>query len=343
MVSGLISPNLDLLQLRAFKIFTLKLESHVLRSNPWRDPATRVHGFLLPQGKAPPQGWPLVVVLAGFTGNGTQYFSLRSFEDNFVQKLDRCVVAGRAPRAGFLFVDAMTFWGGSQFINSPGMGRYQDHIVDELLPMVKGAFPLNSKRVCVMGGSSGGYGALHLGSKFPEVFPWVGAIAPDCFFAISLLPELYSTLPLIKKNGGIKRIAELMRQGRFHGRRDSHEILNSIAMGLCFAPHSSHPRQVDFPIDEATGELKLKTWKRWLKHDPLHFLPARRSQLRQLKGVYLDVGTEDQFQLQWGSRQIRKLLRQMRVRLHYSEFEGNHFDIGERRPQLWEWLQAQWR
>ncbi|MCB0386117.1 MAG: enterochelin esterase, partial [Bdellovibrionales bacterium] len=186
-------------------------------------------------------------------------------------------------------------------------------------------------------------GALHLASTYPKIFPWVGAIAPDCFFELSLLPEIYTALPIISRYGGIREIVNLMKEGRFHTRRESHSVLNAIAMGLCYCPDPKRKGQVLFPIDEKTGKLQSKIWEKWLEHDPLRFLKARRKNVARLKGVFLDVGREDQFHLQWGARQLRELLKRQKVNHSYSEYDGNHFDIGTRRPQVWSWLVNQWK
>ncbi|MCB0366504.1 MAG: enterochelin esterase [Bdellovibrionaceae bacterium] len=343
MATGAVSPNLDLLPLKEFKIKSLIVQSQVLKNNPWKDPTQRHHVLLMPKGEVPRVGYPLVVVLAGFTGNSPSYLSPKSFEDNFAQIVDKAVGTGGCPRACFLFVDGMTFWGGSQFINSRGMGNYEDHLIEEVLPFVFSEFRIAKDRVCVMGGSSGGYGALHLGSSYPKIFPWVAAVAPDCFFEQSLLPEIYTALPIIARYGGIREIAGLLREGRFHQRRESHSVLNAIAMGLCYSPHPKAKNQVLFPIDEKTGKVQLKVWQKWLEHDPLIFLKARKKNVVRLKGVFLDVGREDQFHLQWGARQLREILKKQNVSHHYSEYDGNHFDISTRRPQVWSWLMKQWK
>ena len=342
MVKAEVVSNLDILQLNSFKIKTVKVKSQVLKGNPWGDPTNRCHVMLVPSEEALKKEYPLVVVLAGFTGNSPNYMSPKSFESNFAQVLDSCVAKRKCPQAAFLLVDGFTFWGGSQFINSKGMGRYEDHLVQELLPAVFKQFSLDKYKVCVMGGSSGGYGALHLASRYPKVFQWAGAIAPDCFFDLSLLPEIYSALPIIERWGGLKEVYKLMSQGDLLRRRESHRVLNVVAMGFCYSSHPQRKREIEFPINIKTGELVPRVWKKWKAHDPLEFLSKRQKNLRQLKGVFLDVGTEDQFHLQWGARQLRKLLKLYRVSFKYSEFEGNHFDIGSRRAQVWAWLKKQW-
>ena len=323
---------------RHFELSTLTIESEVLRSNPLGDSPVRYNPVLIPKGKAPAAGWPVVFQLAGFSGNGPFVFNLKSFEEGQPRILDRAVEKGEAPRAIYVFIDAMTSWGGSQFINSSGTGRYEDYIVKELACAVAALPDVSTQpgRWCVTGGSSGGYGALHLASSYPERFGIAAAVAPDCFFEVSLLTEFLTALPTLKKLGGVPGVKKELDAGRFMKRRDAHTVLNAICMGLCYAPDDAGG--FELPVDRENGRVLPEIFAKYRKRDPIEFLVARKSQVSKIKSIYLDVGTRDQFYLQYGARQIRDVLTDMRASLTYQEFDGNHFEIGDRRPEVWKWL-----
>jgi enterochelin esterase family protein len=236
----------------------------------------------------------------------------------------------------------MTYWGGSQFINSEGTGRYEDFVLNELVQAVKSEFSVSNDRRkwCVSGGSSGGYGALHLATRRPDVFGVAAAIAPDSFFEASLLPDLYTALPVLTSIGGIGGVRREIEAGRWMKRKEAFPVLNAIAMGLCYAPTSNG--NIEYPLDAETGILKPEVWAKWKRHDPVEFIKERSNSAARLDLVYLDVGTKDQFQLLFGTRQIRDCFHDLRVSCDYSEFEGTHFDIGERRPNFWKWLKQNW-
>lgn len=336
-----ISENLVLFSLEGFKVHTLKIKSQILRKNTLGDSPIRYNPVLIPEGEPPKGGFPVVLILAGFAGNGPKYFAPKVFEINGPQVLSQCLKAGEAPEAIYCFVDALTFWGGSQFINSSGTGNYEDYLVDEVVVGLKEKFPVHTKasRWCVAGGSSGGYGALHLSSKYPDLFGVAAAIAPDSFFEASLLPEIRKVAPYIKRIGGVKGVKAELLDGKLLSRKVSFDILNVIGMGTCYAP--AQRGEIQIPIDDR-GLLLKDIWKTWVKNDPIHFLKKRKSKIERLKSIYLDVGDRDQFHLQFGSRQIKDLLAPMKVKLHYSEFSGTHWDIGKRRPEMWRWLKRHW-
>ena len=358
---------LNIYDLKFFRVETLSLESQALKENPLKDPSLRHNPILVPQkGKGP---WPVILVLSGFTGNGPKSFGIKSFENNFPQQVDQWFHKNQKEGPLVVFVDAMTFWGGSQFINSPGAGSYEDYIMKELIPTIKRIYSVKMEPQywCAMGGSSGGYGALHLASRFPHLFGWAAALAPDSAFELNLLPEIISCLPRIEKLGGAKGIKKMLTEGNLQKQPDFHNIMNVMGMASCYAMSGGHAlrsynlgkghsrdktlgvsRQeadlwgMDFPIDSHTGELVKPLWREWQKHDPVFFLKKRRQKIKTLCGVLLDVGRYDQFNLQYGARRIYKIFQENKVSVKYSEFEGNHFDISSRRFVVWEWLSQKW-
>lgn len=340
MMTTQILPNYRSYETPHFKIETLKIESETLKSNPLKDPSTRFNPTLVPLDAGP---WPVVIVLSGFTGNAPFSFNGKFNEKNPVQIINEAAGRGEAPQALYVFVDALTTWGGSQFVNSAATGNYEDYIIQELIPAIRSHYPVSNdhKDWCVTGGSSGGYGALHLGSKYPEIFGLIAAIAPDSFFEASLLPEFYHALPLWEKyQSGLKALEEL-RNGRLTKNRNWHTLLNAFGMAACYAPRGDHG-DFHFPLNK-NGTRDTQAWEMFLAKDPLHFLPQRISQLKENCGLYLDVGSKDNFHLQYGSRQISEILKSADIPHDYVEFDGTHFDIGERRIEVWRWLSSIWR
>ncbi len=334
--------NLRAFEVKNFHVETLQIESAVLKNNPLNDPFVRFNPVLVPKSQGP---WPVVFVLAGLTGNAPFYFNPKFQEHNAVQVIDQSFARGEAPEALYVFVDALTAWGGSQFINSAATGAYEDYIMQELIPAVREHYTVSAsaREWCVTGGSSGGYGALHLGSKYPEVFGYVGAIAPDCFFEASLLPELYHALPLWEKyQESGRRALEELRNGKLMKLRNWHTIVNAFAMAACYSAQGTHGDFI-LPLNTHTAEKIPTIWEKWLEHDPLVFLPLRVPALKKLSGLYLDVGNKDNFHLHYGARQISRFLKTHHIVHDYVEFDGTHFDIGERRVEVWKWLASQWR
>jgi hypothetical protein len=327
---------------KKFELKTIVIKSNCLKSNPLKDSNIRYNQVLVPKVKS--AHLPVVFILAGFAGNGSKYFNMRFHEDNFPQTIDRLVSEKKAPKAIYVFVDAMTFWGGSQFINSEGTGQYEDYIINELVVEIKNNFSVSTKpeHWCVMGGSSGGYGALHLASEQPQVFGCFAATAPDSFFQLSLLPEVYTALPILfKYDFSLKKVKQAIREGVFFKNKKAFSAINALGMGSCYAP-KKRASEVYWPVDYGLGTLDQNIWDKWLSYDPVNFLPQRKFNLKKIKYKYLDVGCFDEYHLQFGSRMIKQVFKDSSISIDYEEFQGSHFDISKRRPEVLSWLNKKW-
>lgn len=329
--------DFQLLELDNFSLEQLRIESKALKGNPLGDPYKRVNPVMIPNSFK--KDLPVVFILAGFTGNGPKYLGPRSFEPNMAEQIDEAVSKGKAPKAIYVFVDAFSFWGGSQFLNSKAVGNYEDYLVDELYEEVLEYYPVNKKKIMLMGVSSGGYGALHLASKYPNKFSYCAALAPDSYFETCYLSDVYKASPYLlgKSYSDLKA---LHKRGKILSRRDGHGILNAIGMTACYSENMKN--KIKWPIDLKTGLIDKEQWKNWKSNDPVVFLKKRMNKFKKLKGIYLEVGTRDQFHLYFGARQMHQILKESKCRHHYNEFDGTHFDFAERRPVLWEWLVKKW-
>jgi len=66
-----------------------------------------------------------------------------------------------------VLIDCFTRFGGNH-INSSATGRYEDYIINEIVPFVDKNY--NISEHAVWGESSGGHGAIVLGMRHPEIF-----------------------------------------------------------------------------------------------------------------------------------------------------------------------------
>lgn len=325
-------------ELQNFEIKSLFIRSEVLKGNYLGDPSERRHALLIPKSKAPTSGWAVIWHLSGLGSNGPRALNYQPLEPNWPQRIDRGVSKGRWPAAVHVFVDAVTSLGGSQFINSAWTGRYEDHLLQEALPALRRYLgtELSSAQVLVTGGSSGGYGALHLGSLHPDHFPYVAASAPDSAFEASLLPDLFAASSEVARWGDVPGAIEAFRGGKIKRNSNYFKILNALAMATCYS--SAEDPAPSLPLDLHTGVLREEVWRRWKSHDPVEFIPRRIEGMRRLKGLYLDVGTSDQFFLYFGCRQLDNCLKNSHITYTYREFQGGHFDLDERRPEILDWF-----
>jgi enterochelin esterase family protein len=95
----------------------------------------------------------------------------------------------------------------------------------------------------------------------------------------------------------------------------------------------------DLPVAHSSGELIQDVWDRWLAFDPVVNCHQRLSNLRKLSGILLDVGADDDYNLQWGHRLLSHHLREAGIAHEARENAGNHGGRArERYPMALQWL-----
>src|SRR5215467_1312665 len=158
---------------RCMPVLRHRLTSRVLAGNPLGDPIERDLYVYVPPGYDPAAArrWPAVLAVVGFTGTGGYLFNVDPLTEPLHDKLDRMIASGACPPIIVAAPDCFTRVGGNQYINSAGTGRYEDHLVDEIIPFIDANYrTLGRGQWGVFGKSSGGYGSIVLGMHRPDVF-----------------------------------------------------------------------------------------------------------------------------------------------------------------------------
>ena len=314
------------------------IESAVLKGNPWGDPYVRELAYYLPpSGRT--EGLPLLVHLPGFTGAGWMEFLPRGpFQESLIQLLDRQIRLGECPEAVLIAPDCLTSLGGSQYVNSVATGGYADYVAKELVPWAQEKF--RTSATGVLGQSSGGFGALHLGAEFPQVFQAVGSSAGDAAFEYCYLPDLPRAFREFRKVGGpVPWMERLFSDPSvLKGHTDaSGSALNVLAMAACYSPILEEPGTFELPIDLDSGELLPRVWARWLAFDPVRRLSETRVQAayRGLRSLHVTGSDADEWYLDVGARMFAAEARRQQIPVFHDEFTGSHFNRNPRFSALY--------
>lgn len=309
---------------------TFTFTSEVLEGNALGDPVRRSHPILLPAGGG--AGLPLVVVLVGYTGFNHKVISKTSmWAETLPERFARCMADGSIPPAVYLWPSCETRLGGSQYMNSPGSGRYEDFLIDELVPAVEAAHTCGGQeRRVVAGKSSGGYGALRLVMQRPGYFAAAASHCGDMGFDMSHFRGFADALTCWEKHGGPAAFLEALPSLKLG--HAEHAGIECLAMASCYSPNPEAPLGVDLPMDPASGEIHHEVFAKWLAHDPLRMIEeaTRAEALRGLSSLWLDAGHTDEFALQWGLKRFSKRLAELEIPAEVEFFAGGHFDTDAR-------------
>ncbi|HVD14910.1 MAG TPA: alpha/beta hydrolase-fold protein [Actinomycetota bacterium] len=311
--------------------------SRALEGNPLGDPHERPLWVYLPPGydDDADRRYPSIYVIQGLTGQVDMWWNRSPFRPNFPELADRMFAAGEAPGCVLVMVDAFTSLGGSQFVNSPGTGRYLDYLCDELVGIVDQRYRTIADRDHrgITGKSSGGYGAMVVPMLRPDVFGALASHAGDALFETCYLPEFRVTARTLRDRyeGSYERFWTDFRSRPAFSQEHDGELLNCWCMAACYS--AEQDGTVTLPFDPATGRLREEVWQRWLEMDPVRMAPKHAEALRSMRGVFLDAGKRDEYYLDLGMAAFAAELDALGIAYTMELFEGTHMGIEYRYPK----------
>jgi hypothetical protein len=304
-------------------------ESQVLAGNPWDDPSVRdLPVYLPPSGRT--EGLPLLVLLSGYTGAGWLHFQRPPFlRSSIVRRFDALLRGGGVPEAVLVAPDCLTTLGGSQYLNSTASGRYEDYVVREIVPWVRERY--RTGPTAILGTSSGGYGAVVLALRHPDVFRAAASNAGDMYFEYCYLPEFPAVTRVLRRSGGPEaHLRRLLAEPTpdFGPHNPEVQAMELMAYAAAYSPTEDRPGEFDLPFDPETGELRTDVWARWLALDPVRMVRAEeyRAALGRLALWYVDGGARDQYGLDLGARIFAREAAARGARVAHEDFAGGHWD-----------------
>jgi enterochelin esterase-like enzyme len=314
------------------------ITSEAIANNMLGEDLTRIVDVYVPAGHDG-KGLPLLVDLVGYTSGGPYHTAWKSFGENLPERLDRLIGDGTLPPCVVAFPDCFTRMGGNQYINSPAMGNWADLITGEMVPMVEAEFSCGGDgRRGVFGKSSGGYGAMVHALLYPDF--WAGAIchSGDMGFDLIMAADFANTLRRIAKHGGtIESFIAAFESADKPAGDDMHALM-ILCDAATYDPDPSAFLGLRLPVTMDTCEIIPERWANWMKWDPLSLVKIHGKGLSKLKGLFIDCGDIDQYNLLYGARRMTRELTQQGIAHEYAEFPDTHSGVDYRMDISLPWL-----
>jgi S-formylglutathione hydrolase len=319
-----------------------------LKSNLLGIPAEQpIAVYLPPSYEQSNRRYPVVYFLTGF-GDAIRYYSQYGIYQGFTLKgsLDKLINDEDVGAMIVVVASGSTPMGGSFYVNSPVNGNWEDYVVKDLVNFVDKSYrtiPTAAGRG-ISGHSMGGYGALTIAMRHPDVFGSVYALSPGLFDSTGLQAS-----PMFADGGRIA--AFLAMQKQFDGMKKDeskvrflgwiaqlflasgdYETAFACAYGAAFAPNTKrNAPYLDYPYKKAGTKLVVDqpVWKLWQQgfgglEDKVR---KNKERLQRLKGIGIDVGETDEtpFVLP-GCRMLSQLLKDAEIEHTLVTFDGKHQD-----------------
>ena len=313
------------------------IESRALVGNPLGDPHVRPLWVQTPAGYEAGAGrrYPVVYQIQGLTGQVDMWRNRAPFRRSVPELYDDVLSDGETPPCLVAYVDCWTSVGGSQYLDSPGTGRYLTYLCDEVVPFVDARWRTlaDPAHRGIAGKSSGGYGAMVVPMLRPGVFGGLATHAGDALFETCYLPGFRESARTLrdKYEGSFDRFWADFRSRPAFAKSGDENLLNDWCMAACYSADPDGTVQV--PYDPATGRLRDDVWARWLERDPVRMVAKHAEALRSMRAIYVDAGKRDQYFLDLGAEAFRRELEKAGVRdVFFELFDATHSAIEYRYP-----------
>jgi S-formylglutathione hydrolase len=271
--------------------------------------------------------YPVLYLLHGIGGTHADWIGSgqRGSGWNTLQDvMDHGIAARRIAEMIVVTVDQRTRGGGSFYTNSAATGDWEDFTVVDLVGYADSTYrtlPRASSRG-IAGHSMGGYGAIKLGMKYPDVFQVVyGMNSALLGFAGDLTVENQAYVRAA--NATVKTL---------NPRADFYAA-SLICVAQAFSPNTEKPPFfMDLPFVTRAGRLQRADdpYERWEEHMPLTMLPQYEENLRKLRALRFDSGTEDEYtHIPPTNRALSERLNDLEIPHVFEEYNGDH------RNRLW--------
>ena len=267
---------------------------------------------------------PCIIYLAPFTGTGFARANWRAFGETLPQRHERLVKEGLMEPSILVMPDTFTSLGGNQFIDSSIVGDWGTWLKTDLRNEINSRYDVSG--FGLVGKSSGGYGALVRG-MLDDCWDAIACHSGDCGFEILYGIELPKTLTQLKPHGGVDGFLSYVKNTKSLRGDDFHTLM-ILAMAATYSDGT-------IPADENCifDDEKWSEWKAW---DPLNMIEDHRN----LPPCWIDVGDSDQYNIQYGLRQLHTRMVELEISHDWEEFPGTHSGIDHRLDLSLPWMAA---
>jgi len=291
----------------------IKVHGEALAGNLEADSADREVTVYLPPGYAADRTrrYPVVYLLHGYGGtDGTWTGRLASLPEI----ADQLVAAGRLHEFIVVMPNAFTLHKGSMYSSSVTTGDWETYIARDLVAYVDSHYRTIADRTSrgLAGHSMGGYGAIRIGMKRPDMFSALYLMSACCLNPQSSpRPETMAAAAAIRTREAAVEAAK----GRGFG-----PSLN-LALAAAWSPNPANPPlYLDLPVQD--GQVRQDILAKWSANAPLAMIDQYVTSLKMYRAIAMDIGTSDT--LLGPNQELDRALQRFAIGHHYEEYDGDH-------------------
>ena len=262
--------------------------------------------------------FPVVYLLHGYGGRETTFTERLA---KLPESADRLDAAQGFSSAIYVMPSAYTLHKGSMYSSSVTTGDWERFIAEDLVAHIDGKYRTLPTRMSrgLAGHSMGGYGALRIGMRRPDVFASLYLMSSCCLTANrNPSPQAFAAAEAITTREAAAKAAEAPGFG---------PSVN-LASAAAWSPNPKNPPLfLDLPV--RNGKVRPEIVAKWVANAPVEMLPQYADNLKKYYAITMDVGTKDT--LLAANQQLHAALKRLGVEHEFEEYDGDHTNrLGER-------------
>jgi S-formylglutathione hydrolase len=291
------------------------LEGNLEGDSPDRDVAV----YLPPSyNAARKQRYPVVYMLHGFTDDVDHWWGVKPHFVNLPAVIDKALAGGKTQEMIVVMPNAYTRYQGSMYSTSATTGDWENFVASELVAYVDSHYrtiPGAASRG-LAGHSMGGYGAIRIGMKHPEVFSSVYLLSPCCMAARMQPGGLGMARAEAIRNPAEVDKANFMTKA-------------TLASAAAWSPNPKNP-PLYFDLPSKNGEFQPAIAAKWAANAPLSIIDQYIPNLKRLHAIAFDAGAQDAG-IAATIKVLDGILNAYEIRHTFEIYEGTHLSrIAER-------------
>ncbi len=255
--------------------------------------------------------FPVVYFLHGYGGSETTFTERLA---NLPENGDRLDGAQGFSSAIYVMPSAYSLHKGSMYSDSVTTGNWEKFVAEDLVAYIDGKYRTLPTRMSrgLGGHSMGGYGALKIGMKRPDVFGSLYLMSSCCLGANrNPSPQSMAAAEAIKTREQAEEAAKAPGFG----------VSTTLASAAAWSPNPANPPLFyDLPVKD--GKVRPEIVAKWVANAPLEMLDKYADNLKKYYSIGIEVGTKDS--LLRSNQQLHEALVKLNVRHGYEEYDGDH-------------------